>query len=266
MLRLGLSVLFGLCALAGAVSCALIPDPPAPNPVTPAASLANPASVNCEQKGGKLELRQDPAGGTVGICVFQDGSECDEWAYFRGTCQPGSTQSAKASASSTASSRAAPTTGAELASDGWKVYRNSQFGYSLHYPADATISHADDPLKTATITGPLIGNEYWPVIYFNHPSDREEYRPPQGADLGKWLTEHKLLTTGGPPPETRQPDVSIAGMRAIHTRVARSPQSFAYDKYWFARAQQLYSIVILHAGDKEDWDLYNHLLSSIRFD
>ncbi|MBU1866793.1 MAG: DUF333 domain-containing protein, partial [Actinobacteria bacterium] len=28
-------------------------------------------------------------GGTYGVCVFPDGSECDEWAFFRGECEPG---------------------------------------------------------------------------------------------------------------------------------------------------------------------------------
>ena len=37
----------------------------------------------------KLEFRQDESGGVAGICTFPDGSECDEWAYFRKECQPG---------------------------------------------------------------------------------------------------------------------------------------------------------------------------------
>jgi putative hemolysin len=56
---------------------------------TPTTGLPNPASVYCEQNGGNLEIRQDSAGGQYGVCVFPDGSECDEWAYFRGECSPG---------------------------------------------------------------------------------------------------------------------------------------------------------------------------------
>ena len=55
----------------------------------PAAGLANPASVHCQEQGGTVELRTDAQGGQYGVCVFDDGSECDEWAYFRGECQPG---------------------------------------------------------------------------------------------------------------------------------------------------------------------------------
>jgi len=50
--------------------------------------LANPASVFCEENGGTLEIR-DEADGQVGYCVFPDGSECEEWAYYRGECGPG---------------------------------------------------------------------------------------------------------------------------------------------------------------------------------
>jgi putative hemolysin len=53
------------------------------------ANLPNPASVYCEQNGGRLELEQDASGGVSGVCIFADGSECDEWAYFRGECKPG---------------------------------------------------------------------------------------------------------------------------------------------------------------------------------
>jgi uncharacterized protein len=51
--------------------------------------MANPASVNCDEKGGKLDIRKDTDGNEVGICVFDDGSECEEWSFFRGECQPG---------------------------------------------------------------------------------------------------------------------------------------------------------------------------------
>jgi len=50
--------------------------------------LPNPASVYCEEQGGTLDIR-DEAGGQVGYCVFDDGSECEEWAFMRGECSPG---------------------------------------------------------------------------------------------------------------------------------------------------------------------------------
>ncbi|MGA1825129.1 MAG: protease inhibitor I42 family protein [bacterium] len=47
--------------------------------------LANPASVYCIENGGTLEFRNDEYG-TYGVCVFSDGTECEEWDFFRGEC------------------------------------------------------------------------------------------------------------------------------------------------------------------------------------
>ncbi len=64
--------------------------PPAPQPAeTPLIGMPNPASVYCEEHEGRLEIRTAADGGQYGVCVFADGSECDEWAYYRGECAPG---------------------------------------------------------------------------------------------------------------------------------------------------------------------------------
>jgi putative hemolysin len=52
-------------------------------------NMANPASKNCVAKGGRLEIRSDAQGNESGVCVFPDGSSCDEWAFMDGKCQPG---------------------------------------------------------------------------------------------------------------------------------------------------------------------------------
>jgi putative hemolysin len=67
-----------------------------PEPATtdiPQAGIPNPASVYCEQNGNKHEIRTAADGSQPGICVFPDGSECDEWAYFRGECGPAAQKS-----------------------------------------------------------------------------------------------------------------------------------------------------------------------------
>jgi hypothetical protein len=51
--------------------------------------MANPASVYCEEQGNKLEIRTASDGSQSGVCIFPDGSECEEWAYYRGECNPG---------------------------------------------------------------------------------------------------------------------------------------------------------------------------------
>lgn len=50
------------------------------------AQLANPASVYCVEHNGTLDIRTDETGGQYGVCVFDDGTECDEWKFFNGEC------------------------------------------------------------------------------------------------------------------------------------------------------------------------------------
>jgi putative hemolysin len=54
----------------------------------PQANMPNPASLYCEQEGNTLEIRTAADGSQSGVCVFPDGSACDEWAYYRGECGP----------------------------------------------------------------------------------------------------------------------------------------------------------------------------------
>lgn len=51
--------------------------------------MPNPASAYCEEQGGTLEIREDEDGGQYGVCIFDDGSECEEWAFYRGECESG---------------------------------------------------------------------------------------------------------------------------------------------------------------------------------
>jgi len=51
-------------------------------------SIANPASENCEKKGGVFTITKGPIG-EYGICVFEDNRECEEWALFHNECPEG---------------------------------------------------------------------------------------------------------------------------------------------------------------------------------
>jgi len=97
--------------------------------------MPNPASVYCTQKGNKLEIRTAADGSQSGICVFPDGSTCDEWAYFRGECglaqQKSPTPAIVVEATSIASGGKGgympPGTSEEL-TDWWGVIKSTQPG------------------------------------------------------------------------------------------------------------------------------------------
>ena len=48
---------------------------------------ANPASAFCEQKGGQSEIRKNEDGSEYGVCHLSDGSEVEEWEYYRANNQ-----------------------------------------------------------------------------------------------------------------------------------------------------------------------------------
>jgi putative hemolysin len=77
------------------------PAPEAAATDIPPVNMPNPASVYCEQKGNKLEIHTASDGSQSGVCIFPDGSICDEWAYFRGECGP-ATATTEASGGGTA--------------------------------------------------------------------------------------------------------------------------------------------------------------------
>lgn len=66
---------------------------PAPEPSQPTAApmiaLANPAASYCIEQGGQVEIQTTANGAQVGLCVFNDGTVCEEWAFLRGECAPG---------------------------------------------------------------------------------------------------------------------------------------------------------------------------------
>ena len=74
-----------------ALQAQTVPEPAATD--MPQADMPNPASVYCEQNGNKLEIHTAADGSQSGVCVFPDGSTCDEWAYFRGECGPAAQKS-----------------------------------------------------------------------------------------------------------------------------------------------------------------------------
>ena len=77
-------VLVGAMVLA---ACGGTADTTQESPLSP--GIANPASQFCEEQGYKVEIRTAADGSQTGYCIFDDGTECEEWAFQRGECMPG---------------------------------------------------------------------------------------------------------------------------------------------------------------------------------
>jgi putative hemolysin len=186
--------LFTLLMLAGiALSAACTPVRIRP---TTEANLPNPASVYCEQNGGKLEFRQDAAGGVAGVCVFPDGSECDEWAYFRGECGP-----AKQSGSPPASTEiptALPIDPADY--QGWWTYTYPVYNFSIMLPEDWIVEEVT--------TGDTLMNGHMLSLHPKYDDGKESIRMtfrrvgeeamlwPTGVGQGEFIPQGTLEVAG----------------------------------------------------------------------
>lgn len=99
---------------------------------SPPAGIPNPASVYCEQKGNKLEIRTAADGSQNGICLFPDSSSCDEWAYFRGECNPdlqnNPTPAISDEPTQNASVGTMPPGTSEAIADWWGVIKSTESG------------------------------------------------------------------------------------------------------------------------------------------
>lgn len=232
-------------------------------------ALVNPATEFCEKNGGKVELITNPAGIISGLCVFPNGKVCDTEAFFSGKCtaaiipmeptaKPGYAEEYTPSPTPYAMPTITPTP--VFADDGCLIYHNSELGYTFHYPSNAMITAENSTANGVKITGQMVGDEYWPVIYFNHPTDLMEYSVPYEFDLEKWLLGAGLLSG------ERMADTTVAGLLAIHLRHDHGSQAYDDDQYFFAHNGRLYSVVFLHTGGKKDWDFYNHFLENVQFE
>ena len=51
--------------------------------------LANPASTNCQNVGGRSQIVTKEDGSQYSVCYFEDNRQCEEWALLRGDCPVG---------------------------------------------------------------------------------------------------------------------------------------------------------------------------------
>lgn len=192
--------LFPLVILIGTIlSASCSPNQVSPIPVS---NLPNPASVYCEQNGGTLEFRQDASGGVAGVCVFPNGSECDEWAYFRGECKPVDPTPTEAPASTpTELPTPMPIDPADY--QGWWTYSNATYGFSLLLPSDWVVDE--------TTTGDPLINGHTLLLQPQQPADvdlliRMTFRHigedvplwPTGVGSGEFIPQGTLDVAGEP--------------------------------------------------------------------
>ena len=116
-------------------ACTVSRTQKAPTPAAteiPQANMPNPASVYCEQNGNTLEIRTAADGSQSGVCIFPDGSTCDEWAYFRAECGPtaqeNTTPAPAVKATLNASGGYMPPGSAEEIADWWGIIKSTATG------------------------------------------------------------------------------------------------------------------------------------------
>ncbi len=107
-----------------------------------AAGMANPASVHCQEQGGNLVIRTAADGSQSGICEFDDGSECDEWAFFRGECGP---SEAAATPADKVTSRQQPSAAQAPAVDAAKNALAAELGLKMDEISLKSVSEKDWP-------------------------------------------------------------------------------------------------------------------------
>ncbi len=170
----------------------------------PAANLPNPASVYCEEQGYKSEIRTAEDGSQSGVCVFPDGSECDEWAFYRKECGPA--DESESNALPTEIPTALPIDPADY--QGWWTYSHATYGFSIMLPEDWVVEEITtfDPLMnghTLTLHPNYAGREETGTgmesIRMTFRRTGEDARLwPTGVGQGEFIPQGTLDVAGQP--------------------------------------------------------------------
>lgn len=155
--------------------------------------LPNPASVYCKEKGYTLEIRTAEDGSQQGFCVFPDGSECDEWAYYRGECKPGSESQEEATPT--------PTFSPVVDMTGWNEYTQDEYGFTFRYPPDWSLEEVQE--ADNTMSGHLIklnttageGKNIEMLIGFKRVGE-DQIIWPTGVGEGEFIPRGTVLFVG----------------------------------------------------------------------
>jgi len=156
--------------------------------------MPNPASANCEKQGHRLEIRTATDGSQAGYCIFPDGSECDEWAYFRGECGPGIQGGETTSPTEIPTAR--PINPADY--QGWWTYTHTEYDFSIMLPEDWKV-------EEVTSSDPLM-NGHMLNLYTEGLNIRMTFRQvgedvllwPTGVGAGEFIEQGTLDIAGQP--------------------------------------------------------------------
>ena len=170
--------------------------PPKPDSVPtdiPQPNMPNPASAYCEEHGYRLEIRTAADGGQAGYCIFPDGSECDEWAYFRNECGPDGQASPP-----TEFPTAIPIDPA--AYQGWWTYTHAVYNFTIMLPEDWVAEEITtfDPLLSGHTLNlyPTYGTESIRVAFRRVGEDVLLW--PTGVGAGEFIEQGTLDVAGQP--------------------------------------------------------------------
>jgi putative hemolysin len=175
----------------------------------PQANLPNPASVYCKEQGNKLEIRDSADGSQNGVCMFPNGSECDEWAYFRGECTPSEPATQPADGSNVSSATDIPTIPPVDPSQyqGWWTYTHAAYGFSIMLPEDWVVEEITsfDPLMSGHTLN-LHPKEMAPDVVASKENIRMTFRRvgeefllwPTGVGQGEFVPQGTLDIAGLP--------------------------------------------------------------------
>lgn len=160
------------------------------------AGMPNPASAFCEEKGNRLEIRTTADGSQSGFCIFPDGSECDEWAYFRGECGP-----TDQTTSPNGISTALPIDPSEY--EGWWTYTHPAYGFSIMLPDGWVVNEitSNDPLMNGHMLnlGGQVATGFTESIRMTFRRLREDTPLwPTGVGPGEFIQQGTLEIAGQP--------------------------------------------------------------------
>ena len=215
-------------------SCIALQPQPTLAPVStesPQLNMPNPASAFCVEQGYTSEMRTVADGSQSGVCIFPDGSECDEWAYFRGECAS-PTQSGQSSFP-TEISTAMPIDPADY--QGWWTYTHAVYNFSIMLPEDWSVDEitVNDPLMNGHMFN--LNTEGLNIRMTFRRTGEDTLLWPTGVGAGEFIQQGTLDVAGQPArrilfvcPTGQVNEIWYHGMAETDPNIQRGDMEFGF--------------------------------------